>query len=166
MGVLSEGLTDSSNNCCSSRSWEFKSLHFPKLILHCLSYLICILLPWDDWHCYNVKVHIVTICQLHALSVQWTLTSSSQKKPGIVSSRFLTSICLKHQRYFWFLFWFSWQCLFFSEPNGARLFLIVTLCQCYALWWEPQSENCIYLCWRWLAMSVNWRQYLFRLWTF
>jgi len=32
MGVLSKGLTDSSENCCS-RSWEFNSLHFPSLLI-------------------------------------------------------------------------------------------------------------------------------------
>lgn len=29
LGVLSDGLTNSSENCCSWWSWEFKSLHFP-----------------------------------------------------------------------------------------------------------------------------------------
>jgi len=32
MGVLSKGLTDSSENCCS-RSREFNSLHFPSLLI-------------------------------------------------------------------------------------------------------------------------------------
>lgn len=42
LGVLSKGLTDSSENCCSS-SWEFKSLHFPSLVV--VIYLVGYYLP-------------------------------------------------------------------------------------------------------------------------
>lgn len=104
LGVLSNGLTDSFLNCCSYKSWEFKSLHFPQLS----KVGACILMFNTTKRCAPNKRmgHMNLFALFHnivdifcGLPVQWKLTSFSQRKLGTILSRSLRSTCLMQPRY-------------------------------------------------------------------
>lgn len=97
-------------NCRSKRSWEFKSLHFPSqmLMIYVVDFFLYsgpyhyVVYLYSDAFMYiflNWFLYIMLLPTFFGFPVLSMLTSSSQRKPGTVLSRYLIPIWWKHQRY-------------------------------------------------------------------
>lgn len=152
LGVLSKGLTDGSENCCSRRSWEFKSLHFPKHFCHFPVPLCIYANPTSTKLMYSffgfiyLFIYLFLYHQhLYGSPVRWKLTTFSQKRAGTVLSRFLMRTCLKHQRYCIYVFWIWWlevhtslcnHMLFMGLLENTSVFFLL-------LWWFSSLLHCM-----------------------